>query len=290
MSEQGEVAGLFREAVQVALAELKEMTTSLRAAFLLITYGLIAGGAGAFILFVDEKTGGQITELGRKATELSPTERQAIVDKLGESGVVTERFAEALLGGALPPLVFGVLVASTFAIPSLILLVGYNRVAEDLETGFARYVLQRVHRVSYLAGKLFGHWAVAYASILLVHGVLFALAAQRGVPDLERSLAAMPKIWAGMAFFVLAYASYTLLLSSLLPRPFLVLLFGVMGLFAIKALSVVLGAAEPALGKVWMGAWDLDLWALDPGAIGVYLGYSALFAGGAYLVFRWRDV
>ena len=58
-----------------------------------------------------------------------------------------------MVKGDLPPLVLGVLFFSTFAIPWLILLVGYNRISEDVATKYTRYVLQRVHRGAYLAGS-----------------------------------------------------------------------------------------------------------------------------------------
>lgn len=280
---------VLAEVWAVARAEILEMAKSIRAIFLLVTYGLLAGGAGAVILWVNDRTEGKLAEVVEEGAKLGPEERAPAIAALVEQGA-SPALAEAVVSGVLPPLVFFVLVTSTFVLPVLMLLVGYNRIAEDVSTRYIRYLLQRVHRGTYLAGKLLGHWLVSLAAVVLAHGLLLLLARSTDAFDFERTLAAMPRIWLAMAVFVLAYSAYTMLASALIRIPFLALLAGAMALFALKAGTWILGLIWAPLGDAWLGAWDLRLWALDPTAIAVYLGYTALFIGLAWAVLRWRDL
>lgn len=355
-------ARVAKETLAVATAEIIDMIKSIRFAFLLISYAFVAGAVGKFMLWANEKAGGRLLE---GASSLTDTERTMLVDTLVEQGA-SKHLAEALVNGDLPPMVFGVLLFSTFAIPALMVLVGYNRVSEDVSTRYTRYLLQRVHRGSYLAGKLLGHWLVSFLAIVLVHiGLLTYAWATLGTPivkeggepnvvvswrpqnsgvmmevgkgyevkevvdaingisgvtakddegavfvtgmsedelikelegvkiadwDIDSTLSAMPRIWLAMLILVLAYSAYTMMASSTLNPPIIVLLLGVMGLLAIKFAAFILGIIHEPLGEIWMGSWDVKLYALDPAAVGVYLAYTVGFLAIATLVLRRRDL
>lgn len=277
------------EAFFMARAEAKEMVLSVRAIFLVLVYFVVAGGAGWLTLKVDEKLDGQLKGLATKVTELSVTERASIIEELTKNGM-PDAVVDAFMGGGLPLLLLIVLYSSTFVIPGLILLVGFNRISGDIGSRFTRYVLQRVHRESYLVGKIIGHWLVCTLAVLVVHGLLLGLAHYYEVFDHARILAAMPRIWLGMALFTLAYVTYTQLFSSLFSQPFLSLLFGIMGIFGIKLVTFVLSFFYAPLGQIWLGDWDVRLWALDPAAIAVFGGYSVAFFALSLVVLRRRDV
>jgi hypothetical protein len=287
-------ARVVQETLAVASAEIIDMIKSIRFAFLLVSYAFAAGVVGKAMIWINGKVDGKLLQ-GAKA--LSETEREMIVSSAVEQGM-SSHLAEALINGDLPPLVFGVLLFSTFSIPALMLLVGYNRVSEDVSTRYTRYILQRVHRGSYLAGKLAGHWLVSFLAIVLVHialltyGYFFEFDGNVEVRDAvyEATLAAMPRIWLAMFILVLAYSAYTMLVSSTLNPPIIVLLLGVMGLVAIKFAAFILEIIHKPLGEIWMGSWDVRLYALDPAAIGVYLAYTVGFLGLATFVLRRRDL
>lgn len=274
----------------MARAEAKEMFLSIRALFLVITYGGIAGGIGAIVVWLDGKMEGKLAEASQKAAELSATEKASLVEQITKQEMVSQTLAEAIVNGDLPPLVLTILYTSTFAIPILIILVGYNRIAEDVSSRYTRYVLQRIHRGAYLAGKIIGHFLVCFTAVVLVHVLLLGLAKAYDIFDLGRTVQAMPRIWLGMACFVLAYVSYTVMFSSLLQPPFLVLLIASMGLFLIRFLTWVLSFFWAPLGELWLGVWDVRLWALEPAAIGVFLGYAVVFIALSQLALRRRDL
>jgi ABC-type transport system involved in multi-copper enzyme maturation permease subunit len=277
--------GALFEALYLAREEIATMVVSIRAVFLVITYSVIAGAIGAAMLWLNDKTDGNLL----KGADMLKEAPEVAIEKLTEVGL-NPHLAEAMVNGDLPPLVLGVLFFSTFAIPWLILLVGYNRISEDVSTKYTRYVLQRVHRGSYLAGKIAGHWLVSFLAIIVVHGLLLGYAAATDRFDVGAMMHAMPRVWLAMALFVLAYSTFTCMVSSVLQPPFLVLLVGTMLLFALKFAAWVGSFIYEPIGDAWIGSWDVPLWAFDPRAVAVYAGYSLVFIGVAYMILRRRDL
>lgn len=270
-------------------AEAIEMVLSVRALFLVLVYGLLAGGAGWATLKLDEKLEGKLSGLTGQLDKLGATERAGLLEQVADSGLPTA-VAEAYLDGSLPLLLLIILWSSTFVLPGLMLLVGFNRISGDVSSRFTRYVLQRVHRGSYLTGKIIGHWLVSLLAVLAAQGVLLGLGAMYDVFDYERILAAMPRIWLGMALFTFAYSAYTQLFSILMSQPFLSLMFGVMGIMAMKFVTFLLSFAYAPLGQVWLGDWDMRLWAMDPKAILVFAAYGLGFVGLSFVALRRKDL
>ena len=270
-------------------AEALEMVLSVRALFLVLVYAVLAGGSGWVLLKLDEKTDGQISEMTRRVNDISAEEQAQVVAQLSEQGLPSA-VMEALLDGRLPLLLLIILWSSTFVLPGLMLVVGFNRISGDVSTRFTRYVLQRVHRGSYLAGKIVGHWLVSFLAVLVVQLALLAVGHTQVMLDIDRITEAMPRIWLGMLLFTFAYSAYTQLFSILFSQPFLSLLFGIMGIMAVKFVTFVLQFFYEPLGQVWLGDWDMRLWAMDPVAIAVFLAYGLGFVGLSYLVLRRKDL
>ncbi len=273
----------------MARAEAKEMVLSVRALFFVILYGGIAGSIAWGVVKADEKLDGKLAALSGQMDSLGVTERGAILEQVTEAGF-PEAVANAVISGELPILLLVLLWSSTLVVPGLILLVGFNRISGDISSRFTRYVLQRVHRESYLLGKIVGHWLISFLAVVAVHCVLLVLGKVYDVFDFEQTLAAMPQIWAGMALFTFAYVAYTQMFSVLVAQPFLSLLFGFMGIAAIRVLTFILGFMYEPLGQIWLGDWDMRLWAMDPIAVAVFLAYGLGFSALALVALRRRDV
>lgn len=276
---------MLQEIRIVALYEARSMVLSIRALLLVVAYGVIAGAAGAFYLWIDRTSEGRIQNALQRVSELSLVEREAIVSEIARTA--GRPLAEAMLTGDLPPIALVVMFVSTAVIPGLIVLVGYASIAEDVSSKFARYVLQRVSRGTYLAGKLLAHWLVSYAAILFVHACLIAAATSIPNFELSRTLEAMPRIWIAMALFTFAYAGFSTVFSALFSPPFSAFAFSAMTLLGLWSLSRVVPNPREIL---WMGNWDMQLWALDPRAIGIYVAHGIVFSALAYVGLLWRDV
>jgi ABC-type transport system involved in multi-copper enzyme maturation permease subunit len=271
---------VFREALLVARYELVSMILSVRALLFIVIYGISAGAAGRFFLFIDEKSNGQLTQIADLATQ----NREQILEKAKNEGVPTA-VLDAMLSGDLPFLLVTVLFFSTFVIPALILLIGYGSVGEDLHTRFARYLLQRVRRGSFLAGKIAAHFIVSFLAIVIVHLLLLAAAQTIDNFDTEKTLKVLPRIWAAMALFTLGYVAFTSIFSTLVKPPFAAFAVGLMAL----AIIWVVSKFSP-LDRIWMGAIDLELAALNPRAIAIYVAHAVVFIGLAWFGLQRRDV
>lgn len=271
---------VFKEALIVARYELVSMVLSVRALLFVVIYGIVAGGVGRFFLFVDEKTNGQLTQAATLASE----NREEILKKATEEGVPTA-VLEAFLGGDLPLMVLMILFFSTFVIPGLVLLIGYSAIGDDLHTRFSRYVLQRVRRGSWLAGKIAAHFLTCFLAIVVVHAILLGAAQTIDGFDTTRTVAALPRIWAGLALFTLGYVSFTAIFSALVKPPFAAFAVGLMALAVLWVVSKI-----APLDKVWMGAIDLELWALSPRAVAIYFAHVIVFLAIAWYGLKKRDV
>lgn len=274
---------MLREIAIVARYEIVSIVLGVRSLLLVVGYGVIAGGVGALYLWIDRQTNGQLNQIAQKTAELTEAERDQILAQMAPK--IGKPLAEAMINGDLPPIVLMVLALSTFAIPGLVLLVGYGSIAEDLSSRFARYILQRVRRESWLIGKISAHFIVSYLAVVLVHVLLLAYATTIDNFDLDKTLPALPRVWAALAFFMLGYAGFTAFFSATISPPFVAFAIGAIALFALWVISFI-----PNVGQVWMGSWHMQLWALDPYAIAIYAATGLVFGGLAYVGLRRRDV
>lgn len=288
-------SNLWREVAIVAFYELKGLALGLRSILFLVIYGGVAAACGAFYLWAAGQIEAKLIEAN---PALASLDRKAMITQFAESDEFREQLGpaitwlggetllQAVLRGEMPWVVLFVLLLSTFVLPPLVLIVGYDRISEDLSSKYCRFVLQRVRRGSYLAGKILGQWATVFAAVLVVHLVLIAVGAAVSPGfETEQVLAAMPKLWVGMALFLLAYVSFVALFSSLLTPPFAALALGGIALMALWFLSTF-----TPLRSVWMGTWDMGLWVLDPAAAGVYLAHVLGLGAISWAVLSRRDV
>lgn len=274
----------------MARAEAREMVFSLRAVFFVLMYGLLSGGLGYACNEADQKTEGQVSQGLTQMADMPEEQRTQMIDEFSEKTGFSRELTVAMVQGGLPWQVVAVLFGSTFVIPGLIMLIGFNRISGDIHSKYTRYVLQRVHRGPYLAGKIFGHWAVCFLALVLVQLGLLILGSQAEMFELQDALSSMPRIWAGFALFVLAYVAFNALFSSMFTPPIATLMLSLIALFGLWFIPIILGGIYEPLRRAWLGSWDVGLWGLDPSAVGVYAGYTTLFVALSYLTLRRRDL
>lgn len=256
------------------------MVLSVRAALFVVVYAISAGAVGRLFLFLDEKTEGALSKSAADAV----ANRELAIKALEEQKIPTA-VVDAILSANLPPVLLFVLFFSTFVIPGLVLLIGYGAVGEDLHTRYARYVLQRVRRGSFLAGKIAAHFVVSFLGVVVAQLLLLAAAQLLENFESEKIVEALPRVWLAMALFTLGYVAFTSVLSSLIKPPFAAFALGLMVLAVLWVISKI----NP-IDRVWMGAVDIELWALTPYAISIYLAHAAVFVGLAWFGLQRRDV
>jgi len=276
--------------------EVLDLLKGVRALLVVIMYGGLVLGVGSAYLLITGKIEEKIAEanpaiamMDRKAMFAEMMKSEQFTNELGPwlEKIGGTRLVDSLADGSMPLILLVVLLFSSVALPALVLITGYDRLSEDLHTRYARFVLQRIRRESWVLGKVLGQWAGVLALVIVVHVLLVALASLTSPRfDAAGVWRALPLVWIGMAMFLLAYVGFVQIFSGLAGRPFTALAFGGMGLMGMWLLKLIV----PAIGEIWMGAWDLRLWLLDPIAIAVFLAHAGVLIALAVLVVRTKDV
>ncbi len=279
------------EILTVAGMEAVEMVRSIRLLFLVFGYASVGLLVGYGWRSLDAQSEGQLRAFAERAASLTPEER---ADRLAELAQQGGPFAE-LMGGlvfdpVLPPVAMLVLHTSSWLLPLLILLVGYNRIADDLESRYTRYVMQRVHRDAYLGGKIVGHAAVCTVAVIVVQLLWMGIASALEMYGADRMWGATIRIWPAMVVFVLAYSAYTMLVSTAFARSVLALLLGTLVLFGVWFAFNIASFGWAPLGRVWLSSWYPALYRLDPIGVAVFVGYTAMFMLVANSILRKVDL
>ena len=247
---------------------------------------------------------GTITILGKMEKEL------AVVLQLpdaGETGVVSaslwnskpfNRIVRSVVGES-PVLddIFGrhpveLLYAwfAFFCAPLLVVLVSGTRVAEDLRTGVARYMLVRTSRLEWSLGKYLGQ-ALMIACALAVSAAGAWCVALCRLPAATAARLFLPMLGWGVSawFYSLAWLGLALGLSHLTRSSMRATAFGILGIGAFEVLPHFFPEVEVVLPSgARMGLWRTSF---IPQAVAVFhlatLGLVYLTIGAA--VFNRRD-
>ena len=205
--------------------EFKAVLLSLRSILFFVIYGgssfIVGSIHGKIVGFIDKNVGEQLKSLspedmknaGVNAADMFKQmfEKQPqMIDVFGGKEV-----AEALMDGSLPVVVLSVMIMSTFLLPTLIMIIGFDRISQDLQSKFSRYVFLRLRRGTYLVGKILAQWSVALIIIIAVHALLLLLASTQDVFNIGELMRAAPKFWIGLTIYLLAYIA--LLIKALFP-------------------------------------------------------------------------
>jgi len=285
----------IQEILLVAGYEIRALLRGPRALLILVVYGLATFAMGSAYVWVSDGIREKVTE---QLSSLSESERAAVLENdeirrnvLEQLGPMFERLGGAPLVKALeqdelPWIVLFVLLLSSFVIPGLLLVAGYDRIAEDLSTKYSRFVLQRLRRGTYLLGKYAGLLAVSFGVVVVVHCGLLVVGATRADLDLGAMASALPRIWLGMFMFLAAYCGFVALVSTAASSPFGALAGGGMALIVLWFASTF----SDVVRVIWIGSNDAQLWVTDPQTLAMFAVYAAGFVGLAYARLRTKDL
>ena len=280
--------------VQTALCEWENALRSRRALVLLLLY------LAAAVLCMN----GTISLLGRMESELVRVLR---LPDAGQSGIVSETlwksksFRNMIAAGVDNRLVFEdishrhpveLLYAwfAFFCAPILVVLVSGTRVAEDLRTGVARYMLVRTTRLEWSFGKYIGQ-ALMIACALAVSAVGAWCVALCRLPTATAARLLLPMLGWGVSawFYSLAWLGLALGLSHLTRSSMRATAFGILAIGACEVLPHFFPEVEVVVPSgARMGLWRSPF---TPQAVAVFhlatLGLVYLTIGAA--VFNRRD-
>ena len=184
-----------------------------------------------------------------------------------------------------PPVLFAFLFKGTLLfLPVLILLIGFDQIAGEIQHRSIRYYAGRAHRASLVAGKALGLWAVVAIMTLVLHGTVWTVLLARG-DSAAQVLSWGVRLWLFTVASAGAYVGLTSLVSSLFKTPIVALFVGLGALFVIWLTSTLFGFWQTTEVVTWAfpSAYESKL-LISPDPLKILGGVAALLAWGATMV------
>lgn len=269
---------------EVALLVERELVRNVRSAKgLVLALICLLGGTGTTL------AGISTTRLYEKADaqQVHQLREQALTAAYGSE--IGKYLADA-------PEVMYAMMAGTIALAALLAtLLGFDAISAELQHRGVRYWTVRSRRVSYVAGKFFGLFAVASAMTLLMHVCSWIAIAAKS--DLTLGVIAS---W-GLRFWLVtlpvsaAWCALVTFFSALFRTPIVALLVACLAWLAL-GLTYVVGKVTERDALTWLYPNGFDRLLLSPsadkmlGGIAASCGFAALFVAGAVVLFQQRDV
>jgi ABC-type transport system involved in multi-copper enzyme maturation permease subunit len=185
-----------------------------------------------------------------------------------------------------PPVLFAFLFKGTLIfLPVLILLIGFDQIAGDIQHRTIRYMAGRARRSSLVAGKALGVWGVITIMTLVLHVTVWTVMLLRGGDSPALVLSWGVRLWLFTVASAGAYVGLTSLISSFFKTPIVALFVGVGVLFVLWLASTILGLSDATEAMTWAfpSAYESKL-LISPDPARIFGGVAALLAWGAAMV------
>lgn len=235
-------------------------------------------GIAMFVLFF---LGGLLPAVlrlvARKLTADYPEEAMRATFELGLVRVYGEAIGKHLANA---PVTLYVLFEGTLTfLPLLVLLVGFDQIAGEVQHRTIRYSAGRAERGSIVTGKALGIWGVVAVMIGVLHVTVWIVALVTSPKDGPAILSWGSRFVFFSWFCAAAYVGFASLMSSLFRTPIVALFVGAGVGFAIWLLHKVLGAFESTEPVTWIFPNRYEKLLVQPDA--------AQVAGGLALFVLW---
>ena len=265
------------EAGLTALRELRRNLRSTKGIAMFVLFFL--GGAVPSllqVLFVRAMSKAGMAEMPAEARQ------ELIAQVLSEAyGPATAKYLSTC-----PPLLFAFLFKGTLIfLPVLILLIGFDQIAGEIQHRSIRYYAGRARRASIVAGKALGVWGVITIMTFVLHATVWSVLLVRGTEAPTQVLSWGIRLWLFTVASAAAYVGLTSLISSFFKTPIVALFVGVGVLFVLWLASTILGLWETTEVITWVfpSTYESKL-LISPDPVRVFGGVAALIGWGAAMV------
>lgn len=264
---------------EVGLTAAREMRKNLRSTKGLAMFALfVLGGVGASSIYL------KVTQaLLEKASEV--TGGQLTDDALRESklGALRSSFPDDTANYLVncPAVLLWLFKSTLWALPLLILMMGFDSIAGETQHRGLRYVAPRAHRASIVVGKALGLWAIASLMIAVLHVSVWGVLLANGSEQLGDILSWGSRFWLFASFYAASYVGLTILLSSIFRLPVVALFAGTGLVFLMGLVSLIFGQIERLQPLQHLFPSHYDTWLLSHDPLRVVSGIAVLLAWGA---------
>ncbi|MFS8072030.1 MAG: ABC transporter permease [Byssovorax sp.] len=263
---------------EAGLTALRELRRNLRS----------TKGIAMFVLFF---LGGAIPTVGQvllaKLVNMpdAPLEER---QQMFEGALTQLKFDEATakyLSTCPPALYLFLFKGALFFLPALVVLIGFDQIAGEIQHRSIRYLAGRARRSALVAGKAIGVWGVIATMTLVLNITVWTVMLVEGKYPAGLVLSWGLRIWIFTVASAAAYVGLTTLVSSLFRTPIVALFAGVATLFVLWLACSLFGIFDATQVATWAfpSTYESRL-LVSPDPLRVVGGVAALIAWGAVMV------
>lgn len=225
--------------------------------------------------------------------ELTPEQRQAVLaeflEKTGKDAATAKYLA------SIPQTVLSMWKVATFTTPWLVLLLGYDSLASDVQYRTIRFWTVRTRRSSYFLGKWLGLFTTVAALHLAISSIVWVVSAVMGTDNIGSILRWGVQLWILSLPITAAWTGLASGIGSFFRTP-MVALLTIFGTYIVVGIVAIIGAVRDIefLTFFWPNSLDDKFLLADTKHVGVGLFACALYAAlplvtGAFALSK-RDV
>lgn len=172
-----------------------------------------------------------------------------------------------------------------FFLPWLILLVGFDLIAGEIQHRSIRYLAGRARRSAIVAGKALGVWGVVAVMTLVLDATVCTVMLIKGDYPAGLVFSWGGRIWIFTVAAGAAYVGLTTLVSSFFRTPIVALFVGMAVMFAVLLTGWILARFDATATVAWAfpSAYESKL-LVSPNPLHVIAGLAGLVGWGAIMV------
>lgn len=277
---------------EVGLVAQRELFRNLRSTKGIAMFALFLLGGLVFSVLVQTVIQFALSQLAAKAgvTDIPADARRELFEQYLLNAYGSEAIVRSLSGS--PAVLYFLFKGTIFFLPGLVLLVGFDQIAGEVQHRTIRYSAGRATRTSIVVGKVLGVWGVIAIMVLVLHLTVWIFVLARHGATLGEIVTWGGRYWLSSVICAAAYVGFGSAMSALFRTPVVALFVGAGAGAVLWLMSAILslvgksdlGIARASQAATWAfpDAYETLLVSPDPGAV---LGGATLFvAWGAACV------
>ena len=274
-----------REVSLTALREIRRNLASTKGIAMSVLFFL--GGLVPAVLYL------AATKLQGGITEAPEVRQQLMEEALKQKGIAAD-VAHHL--ASVPPQLAQLFKGTLIFAPFLILLIGFDQIAGDIQHRAIRYIAGRSRRESIVAGKALGLWGIVAVLVLILNVTVWIVTMIQGGSPVVSVLSWGPRVWLYTACACASWVGLIALVSSFFKTPIVALFVGAPVFFGLWLTNVILEYVNPDHAARWALPFRYEelLTSHEPlkvlGGAAASIAWGALMVALATVVVKRRDI
>lgn len=280
---------------EVGIVAQRELLRNLRSTKGIAMFSLFLLGGLVFSMLVSTILNVVLKRAAQKAgMDSIPDDVQRQLFEMYLSEFYDERTAKHL--ATAPAVLYFLFKGTLVFLPFLVLLVGFDQLAGEIQHRTIRYTVGRAHRASIVLGKALGVWGVISAMVLVLHLTVWIFVLARGGGSVAQIFSWGGRFWLYSSICAASYVGFASIVSALFRTPIVALFVGAGAGAVLWLVHAVLGLFEGTRAITWAfpNAYEKLMVLPGPaqvlGGSALFLAWGALCVAGATVILVKRDV